>query len=98
MFVATDWVFFQAKTWVFFKTKSTGVQVTNATACNQSAEALKQTVASSQSIVLFKSDLQGRVFLVVELLGRSETEPAQAEPFASSWPPAAPTRTCVALW
>jgi len=23
MFVATDWVFFQAKTWVFFKTKST---------------------------------------------------------------------------
>ncbi len=75
-----------------------GVQVTNATSCNQAAEALEQAVASSQSIVLFKSDLQGRVFLAVELLGRSEAEPAQVEPFKSSRPPTVPTRTCVALW
>lgn len=31
MFVATDWVFFQAKTWVFFKTKSTPSHFATAT-------------------------------------------------------------------
>ncbi len=68
-----------------------GVQVTNVTPCDQSAEALEQAVASSQTIVLFKSGLQGREFLVVELVGRSETEPTQAEPSESARPPAMPT-------
>src|SRR5712692_778333 len=75
-----------------------GVQVTNATPCNQSAKTLEQTVTSSQSIVLVKSDLQGRVFFVVELMGWPETEPTQAEPFGSSRPPASPPRPRTRFW
>jgi hypothetical protein len=68
-----------------------GVQVTNATPCNQSAEALGQAVATSQSFVALKRRLQSFLFIVVELVGRSKTEPTQAEPSESSRPPAMPT-------
>ena len=55
-----------------------GVEIANTTPCNQAAEALEQAVASSESLVLFEGELQGLLFLMVELMGWPETEPTQA--------------------
>ena len=75
-----------------------GVQVTNTTLCNQSAEALEQTVANSQPLVFLERYLQSPLFLTVELLGWPEAEPPQAEPFDSPRPSAPPTRPPTRFW
>src|SRR6266567_7076958 len=75
-----------------------GVQVANATPCNQSAEALEQAVASSESLVLFEGELQGPLFLIVELMGWPEAEPPQADPFDSPRPPAPSPRPHICFW
>jgi hypothetical protein len=75
-----------------------GVQVTNTTPCNQSTEALEQTVANSQPLVFLERYVQSRLFVTVELMGWPEAEPPQAEPFDPLRPSTPPTRPHTRFW